>query len=520
MALSFSGIGASILGADVIGGPTVIFDGSISGVCETTIAVPTQTATGTTLVGGTSAVSIAVPTQTATFVVEVAGAVAQTVVAPAQTATSTVRVEGAHSATIPVPTQTFEGTSAYYVAASQTLSAPTQTAEGTVANNGQSVLAAGYQIQNKPTIGAHAIGDEMEAPASSQIAQAMVRIATTATATNPVAGAGSWTIPAPTLDGNLRPIVAGTSSTSIGLTTAAGEGDVDVGTTTTSTIVVPTQTATSTIEVAFSAGNQQVAGATNVATGVVRVGVSVESTIPPPTNALAGGPVVNAQHAASIAVPTQAATFEVYWPAVANQAIAVPTQAAAFVVEVSSATSQTTAVTDLPAPIGAYAIGDEATSYDDRIRPSMPLVTNAASATVLLLGEGAVTIAAPTNATVGGPVAAAASIVTIDIPTQTATGQVFYKLQADQTIAVPTQTADVDVDVAGQSAITIELQPTATGDVDFTAQSAVVIDLQSQRARAQHYRPAARFRARRYGGTSYPQPTENGYLSWLSQWAS
>lgn len=477
--MSDMGIGANVIGASVIAGETVYIDPNIPQYDHAhTIAVPTQTAEVSLPINGAS-------DQTLTLTPDQAGTVlvvseqALTIDAPTNTATSTVEVAGEVAQDIAVPAQSFEMTTAFYFAADQAIPAPSQTVAGDVPNNGRSELAAGYRVQAKPIIGAFAIGDEI-ATGESQLAAAMVAITQSALVSAPVAATSSRTIDAPTLDANLRPIVGAAHEATLLVDSSSGSGDVDVAALAAVNVVVASQTATGTIKIAGSAGNQQVQGATNVATVAAHASASASQTIDGPVNTeTTGGPVIEASGSAWVDLAV-----------VVNLA----TQTAEGDVDVAVVTDQTDAV--------------------------LPHVTNATATDTLVLGEADQTIPAPAWDVLGGPVVLAEHAATIAVPSQDATSTVFFNFQASQSVAVPNQTATGTVEVSAESSIEITFTETTEGDVDFTITAAQVIDLAAASARARIYKPATRSRARRYGGTAYPSPTESGYLSWLRQWAS
>lgn len=514
------GIGANVIGASVIGGETVYIDPDIPQFDHAyTIPVPDQSAAGTVAIAGASSTTITISSQTEEGDIDVVASEGSTISAPTNAATITVAVAADVTQAIDVPAQTATIQNAYYVVVAQTIDVPSQSVTAENPISGGSSLAAGYFFQARPVIGATAIGDEAGTPFGPRFVNQMAAVTQTATATDPVGATATATIAAPTLDANLRPIVVGSLSTTIDIFSASEVGDVDVGGTETATIALASQTATGTITVAGSAGNQQITGATNTATIGVEAHLAADHTTATATNTVLGGPVVEATHSTSIDVPTVANTFTVFWPVAANQNIPIPTQTFEGDVDVAVNTLQDgTPYVPSFGVIGATAIGDETGGLIANI--SGLRVSNATSIGIEVAGASDITIASPTNAVLGGPVVQAAHSASIAIPTQTATGTVFHNMQAVQAVAIPTQTASGVALVQAQSSTTITLTETATGDVDFTMTASQVINLASVRATATHHRPSTRSRARRYGGSSYPQPTEEGYLSWLSQWAS
>lgn len=488
------GIGASVIGAAVIGGETVYVDPNIPSYNQAyTVPVPAQTAEGSLPVVGEADQTLTLALDQVAAIILV-GEVAQTIAAPTNATTVEILVAGEAAQDIAVPAQSFEGTTGYYMSAeNQLIDVPSQSATGEVPNNGRSELAAGYRVQAKPIIGAFAIGDEI-ATGESQLASAMVAITQSALVSAPASATLATTIAVPTLDANLRPIVGASHEATLEIDSSSGSGDIDVAALAAVNVDLASQTATGTITVAGSAGNQQVAGATNVATIAAHVGLVGSHTTADATNETAGGPVVVAEHSTTIAVPAITNTFTVFWPVFADQTIDVPAQSFEGDVDVAVDTNQTDAV--LPHP------------------------TNATATDTLVLGEADQTIPAPAWDVLGGPVVLAEHATSIDVPSQDATSTVFFNFQASQSIAAPEQTVAGDVDVAAASDTTVTLESSGTGDVDYTIVSAQVIELASATARARIYKPATRSRARRYGGTAYPSPTESGYLSWLNQWAS
>lgn len=474
------GIGATVIGATVIAGDTVYVDPNIPNYDHAfTIPVPAQTAEGSLPVAGAVDQLIDLASVEQTGTIAVVGEQALTVATPTNTATIAVEVSSEAGQNIAVPDQSFEMTTAFYFAATQTIDVPSQTAEGDVPNNGRSELADGYRVQAKPIIGAFAIGDEI-ATGDAQLASAMAFVTQTAEADNPVDATAAATIAAPTLDANLRPIVAAAHEATLLVDSSSGSGDVDVAALAAVNVIVESQTATGTITIAGAAGLQQVPGATNAATIAAHASAAASQTIGAPTNTeTTVGPVVEATGSAWVDLAI-----------VVNLAF----QEAEGDVDVSVNTEQTDAV--------------------------LPHVTNATATDTLVLGESDQTIPAPAWDVLGGPVVQAEHATSIDVPAQDATGEVFFNVQAAQQIAVPAQTATGTVEIAAESSIEITFTETTEGDVDFTVTAAQVIDLESAAARARIYRPATRSRARRYGGTAYPSPTESGYLSWLRQWAS